>query len=194
MGFGVQRCELIHSKKPQHLEWYICTRVSITLRDPFLRGAQVILSSHCVNVRVFHEDEKTHLKWIPRFPHTSTSEMTHIVGIFFVFWDGDKKHMNQRHVFHQPVGRLFWADFPLHHETLSISSHHSQRRPPKKTTENKVGRKRAVVVPIGIHGTGIFIYIYHTNQPDVGIKIPYMDPIGYLTMWFVERPWNSTSL
>ena len=29
-----------------------------------------------------------------------------------------------------------------------------------------------------IHGTGIFTYIYHKNQPNVGINIPYMDHMG----------------
>ena len=29
-----------------------------------------------------------------------------------------------------------------------------------------------------ILGTGIYAYIYHKNQPNVGIQIPYMDPMG----------------
>ena len=31
-----------------------------------------------------------------------------------------------------------------------------------------------------IHGTGIFTYIYHKNQPNVGKSIPYFDCMGYV--------------
>ena len=33
-----------------------------------------------------------------------------------------------------------------------------------------------------IHGTGIFAYIYHTNQPNVGTVNSYMDPIWAITL------------
>ena len=29
---------------------------------------------------------------------------------------------------------------------------------------------------------GIFSYIYHKNQPNVGIYMPYMDPMGYVPL------------
>ena len=33
-----------------------------------------------------------------------------------------------------------------------------------------------------IHGNGIFTYIYHTNQPNVGKYIPYMDAMGNISL------------
>ena len=39
------------------------------------------------------------------------------------------------------------------------------------------GKSFACYNPIGSM-YGIFTYIYHKNQPNVGIYIPYMDPMG----------------
>ena len=63
---------------------------------------------------------------------------------------------------HKSFGKLGFGDTPKYEKT-----------PPKKRPQN---------YPIGSM-YGIFTYIYHKNQPDVGkYTIPYMDPMGIVPL------------